>query len=57
MHIVSPMPHGADCSCGKRFSIWDMRNERRTIEAWRFINLARANAHRHADAANKKETP
>jgi|PlaIllAssembly_1097288.scaffolds.fasta_scaffold51248_2 hypothetical protein len=54
LHYVTDMPHGADCSCGRRFSIWDMTNSRRHNESWKFKNLARANARRHAAAANKK---
>ncbi len=55
-HYVTDMPHGADCSCGRKFSIWSSNHPRRHIESTRFRNLARANARRHAEAANRKES-
>ena len=54
-HIITLMPHGADCSCGRTFSIWANNNQNRARYAARFRNLARANARRHAEAANKRE--
>ncbi len=50
-HFSIPIPGGAKCTCGKEF---------RYEPKWpgdyqRMINLAHANSHRHAVAANKKE--
>lgn len=54
-HIISDAPHGADCSCGRKFSIWGTGNTYVAMRAMAHRNLARANARRHADAANRKE--
>jgi len=53
-HYIQSMPHGADCSCGRQFSIWGTGNRSAARDAQKLINLRRANARRHADAANAK---
>ena len=54
-HVIAFAPHGADCSCGRTFSLWSFKTSRpKALYATQFRNLARANAARHADAANRK---
>lgn len=55
-HVIDLTPAGADCSCGRTFSLWSMKTSRpKALYAAKFRNLARANARRHADAANERE--
>lgn len=53
IHIISFKPSGAECSCGKDFNIWAWPRTA-GYNAHRMKGLARAQARRHADAANKK---
>ena len=53
-HIVQYTPGGAECSCGRVFDVW-VSNVRGTTANKRAgkRGLMRANANRHAEAANR----
>jgi hypothetical protein len=57
-HSIQPTDSGAECSCGKEFNVWAWQRRYRDTsnDVARRVHLARANARRHAEAANKKET-
>lgn len=55
-HSITNTPGGAECSCGRVFSVWHTRRKSGWFtahDANRTINLMRANANRHAEAANR----
>lgn len=57
-HVLTQLPGGAECSCGREFSVWKQAHHSgwsAAHDAQRGINLAKANARRHADAANRRE--
>jgi hypothetical protein len=56
-HCITPTPSGAVCSCGREFDLWATRHKSgwsTAHDAHRTRNLVRANAQRHANAANAK---
>jgi len=53
-HAVTETQSGAVCSCGRTFSIYDMRTYSADRAAARLTNLAKSNARRHAASANRK---
>jgi hypothetical protein len=55
-HDITPTESGAQCSCGKEFNVWKNRQfgYRTDNDIARQVNLARANANRHMQAANNK---
>lgn len=57
IHCVENKPSGAICSCGREFNVWKhaQHGYRTSNDIARQVNLARANASRHANAANTKE--
>lgn len=55
MHVIIRTPGGAECSCGREFSVWKTTMRNTSHDALRTRNLMRANARRHATAANMKE--
>lgn len=50
-HLVTHQGGTYSCTCGKVFYV----RVNSPQDSQRAINLSRANAHRHANAANKKE--
>ena len=55
-HIVTNTGAGAECSCGQVFSVYRQRAEYGTTSQAKAnrVGMTRANARRHADAANRK---
>lgn len=59
-HDITFGESGAECSCGKVFSIWRMNRppgwaECHRSDVTKLTNCAHGNARRHAEAANRKE--
>lgn len=55
-HVLEYKPSGAICSCGKNFNAWSS-GRTHGYNAQQMVNIFRANARRHADAANRREAP
>jgi hypothetical protein len=56
-HVLAYSPSGATCSCGQEFNVYKTRRSAGWSEAHdsaRTVNIVKANARRHADAANRK---